>query len=97
MNCSVCIVNVSEHVFGAEKSMAYLSGALVAAVDYDYALSVQLAGTHAITPGKLFDLSLRDCRNATPPDAGAFTCTVTDATAPDSSTVTGVTCVATLP
>jgi len=73
------------------------SGALVAAVDYDYALSVQLAGTHAITPGKLFDLSLRDCRNATPPDAGAFTCTVTDATAPDSSTVTGVTCVATLP
>jgi len=72
-------------------------GTLVAAVDYDYALSVQLAGTRAITPGKLFDLSVRNCRGASPPAASAFKCTVTDATAPDSSAVTGVTCAASLP
>jgi len=73
------------------------SGALVAAVDYDYALVVQLAGTRAMTPGKLFDLTVRDCRGVAVPTADQFKCRVTDASAPDASSVSGVTCAATLP
>ena len=73
------------------------SGTLPVAFDYDYALNVSVAGTSAITPGKLFDVNFSDCKSVPPPTASAFKCTVLIATAPDITPVTGVTCTVTAP
>jgi cysteine-rich repeat protein len=73
------------------------NGTLPISFDYDYALNVAIAGTTAITSGKLLDVNFSDCRNVAAPTTSAFTCTVLTATAPDLSPVAGATCAATAP
>jgi cysteine-rich repeat protein len=72
------------------------SGYLATGFDYDYALSVGLAGTRALTPGNVFTVSFANCQNAAPPAASAFKCTVTDASNTQFHTVSGVTCAVTV-
>ena len=72
------------------------SGTLVGRFDYDYALTVGIAGTRAITVGQLFQVTFDLCQAATAPVAADFKCTVTQASGTNFQPVNGVTCAVTV-
>ena len=66
--------------------------------DLNFALRLVTLSTDG-TPfvsGLLFSVDFDRCQGAAPPTAGDFTCTVESASDPNSQTVEGVTCAATI-
>ncbi len=68
------------------------SGFLADIFDFDFALRVALVGTRAITGNQLFRIQFDLCRNASPPPAQAFRCTVQEANDTSFQPISGVTC-----
>ena len=72
-------------------------GAFATVNDLDHALREVIASGGAISPGLLFRMNFQACAGAPAPDAGDFTCVVTDASDPLGNTVSGVTCAVSVP
>jgi len=72
-------------------------GALTVPNDLDYALRMAIVSTSPLTPGLLFTVRFQDCEGANVPTPADFTCTVEDASDPNGSTVSGVTCAVSAP
>lgn len=73
------------------------NGFLASSFDYNYALVVGIAGTRALTVGKIFDVRFDTCLNGPAPQASDLVCRVTEASGTNFQPVPGVTCSATLP
>ncbi len=68
------------------------SGFLAGSFDFDYALSVGIAGNRALTVGKVFDVKFDACLNAASPSPSEFVCSVKEASGTNFQPIEGVTC-----
>ena len=68
------------------------AGSFATSNDLDYALREVIAAGDELPVGKIFTITFNDCQGATPPAAGAFTCTVEDAADAFGGSISGVAC-----
>jgi hypothetical protein len=73
------------------------SDVLTRGTDLDHALRGLVADSAPVPGGPIFQVLFQDCTDAEPPVAGAFHCTVLDASDDFTNPVAGVTCAVALP